>query len=444
MSQGNFKAIVVGGGPSGLTAAHALYLAGIDFVVLERRRSIVEDVGASLVLAAPSLRIMHQFGILEELLAIGSEIKVCKSFDVEGREFRHSTKIQLLRKNHGISPVAFHRAHLVEVMYNRLPAEAKAKIHLGKSLADIESYENGVKVTCTDGSLYEGSVIIGADGVHSKTRHLMRRLALQANPSRDWDPEEPFVSSYKCMWVNFMRLSEETGQNYDTQHNGQSLMYITGRERSWVFLYKKLPEPTQDRAFYSPADIDEFASEFQHFPLNETLKLRDLWGKRVTAGMASLEEGVATHWSWGRVVLVGDACHKFTPNAGLGLNNGIQDVVMLCNGLRQAVCTDPLGQPRQSNLEDMFNAYQETRKGMLKSDASRSAGMTRMHAWESMLYYIMSKYIISSTLIEHFMIEIFAARGMREAFVLDYVAGKEPLEGRVKWKHAIPPCSENV
>lgn len=69
MAAGIFKVIIVGGGPVGLTAAHALSLAGIDFLILERRDSIVLEEGASLVLGPNSLRVMHQFGLLDTLLA---------------------------------------------------------------------------------------------------------------------------------------------------------------------------------------------------------------------------------------------------------------------------------------------------------------------------------------------------------------------------------------
>jgi 2-polyprenyl-6-methoxyphenol hydroxylase-like FAD-dependent oxidoreductase len=49
------KAIVVGGGPVGLVAAHALTHAGLDFVLLESRPNIVIDAGSNLVLLPMSL-----------------------------------------------------------------------------------------------------------------------------------------------------------------------------------------------------------------------------------------------------------------------------------------------------------------------------------------------------------------------------------------------------
>ena len=67
-----FKVIIVGGGPNGITAAHALHHAGIDFVVLERRQDVFEDTGASLVLSPQNLRIFHQLGILDQFLHLAA------------------------------------------------------------------------------------------------------------------------------------------------------------------------------------------------------------------------------------------------------------------------------------------------------------------------------------------------------------------------------------
>lgn len=73
-SMSDFKVVIIGAGPTGLTAAHALSKAGIDFVVLERRPQIVEDVGASLVLFPHNMRVFAQFGLLEKLRSIGHEV----------------------------------------------------------------------------------------------------------------------------------------------------------------------------------------------------------------------------------------------------------------------------------------------------------------------------------------------------------------------------------
>lgn len=93
----NFKVIITGGGPVGISAAHALRLAGIDFLVLEQRPSVFEKLGAGIVLSANSLRVLHQFGVLESVQSIGREIDVIKRFDPSGHCFSKTTEIQLMR-----------------------------------------------------------------------------------------------------------------------------------------------------------------------------------------------------------------------------------------------------------------------------------------------------------------------------------------------------------
>jgi 2-polyprenyl-6-methoxyphenol hydroxylase-like FAD-dependent oxidoreductase len=61
-----FHAVIIGGGPVGLCLAHALSLAGIDYVLLERRDKVVEESGFGLALWPHSVRILDQLGLLEE------------------------------------------------------------------------------------------------------------------------------------------------------------------------------------------------------------------------------------------------------------------------------------------------------------------------------------------------------------------------------------------
>ena len=93
----NFRVIIVGGGPIGLAAAHTLRLAGIDYIVLEQRPSVFEELGAAIGLSAFSLRVMHQFGVLESLQSVGTEIEFWQRFDESGYRFSKTTEPQLAR-----------------------------------------------------------------------------------------------------------------------------------------------------------------------------------------------------------------------------------------------------------------------------------------------------------------------------------------------------------
>lgn len=94
----NFKVIIVGAGPVGLTTAHALSKAGIDFVVLERRQVVVEDVGASLVLAPQSLRIMSQLQLLDELNAISTNLVHATRYTMDGKKFKESWPFEVMKE----------------------------------------------------------------------------------------------------------------------------------------------------------------------------------------------------------------------------------------------------------------------------------------------------------------------------------------------------------
>lgn len=94
----DFKVIIIGAGPTGLTAAHALSKAGIDFVVLERRPELYEDVGASLVLFPYSLRVMAQLGLLEKLREIGHEVLRWADFTTDFGQFMDSSHTHAIRE----------------------------------------------------------------------------------------------------------------------------------------------------------------------------------------------------------------------------------------------------------------------------------------------------------------------------------------------------------
>jgi FAD dependent oxidoreductase len=60
-----FRVVVVGGGVAGLTAAHALWKANIDHVVLERGTDPAPPTGASIAIYPHGARILKQIDCLQ-------------------------------------------------------------------------------------------------------------------------------------------------------------------------------------------------------------------------------------------------------------------------------------------------------------------------------------------------------------------------------------------
>lgn len=93
-----FKVIIAGGGPNGLTAAHALHQAGIDFVVLEKRPDVVLDEGCSMVLGPANLRVMHQLGLYHRIKPTSAVINRSINYLRTGQKYEDTDVPMLIEK----------------------------------------------------------------------------------------------------------------------------------------------------------------------------------------------------------------------------------------------------------------------------------------------------------------------------------------------------------
>jgi FAD dependent monooxygenase len=65
------------------------------------------------------------------------------------------------------------RMKFLRSLYDQL--ENKSSILLKKKAVEILHTDHGVKVICADGTEVSGHIVIGADGIHSRTRQAMQK-----------------------------------------------------------------------------------------------------------------------------------------------------------------------------------------------------------------------------------------------------------------------------
>ncbi|KAH6660899.1 FAD binding domain-containing protein [Truncatella angustata] len=383
-----FSAIIVGGGPVALTAAHALSQAGIDYIVLERRKQLDTDSGASVAVWPHNVRLLDQLGLLEEAEQTYMPVKNKRNLRKDGSELSRSNMFEAIGTNHGHPWMCFHRAKLMQMLYHRLPDTTK--VLLDKEVVSLQNTDSGVTVTCADETTYSASIVIGADGVHSSVRKLMN----EAVGKKD----EPFLSTYRGLYGYAKRSPElEPATLYETHERNLTIQLIVAEEQQHFLVYERLPKPTKDRTRYTPEDADALAKKFAdvRYPgtkEGEFVTFGDVWAQKQWAVLANLEEGIVKTWHEGRAVLVGDAVHKMTPNTGFGMNSGLQGVAQLVNRLHSLV--QKTSDPDNATLTQLFRDYQTSRMGNSKEAVDMSALYTRLVAWNNPVWKFTDQYLL--------------------------------------------------
>ena len=69
---------------------------------------------------------------------------------------------------------------LLRVLYDNL--QHKSNILLGKKVTGVATIGACVQVQTRDGSIFNGDIVVGADGIHSIVRQEMRRIASELSP----------------------------------------------------------------------------------------------------------------------------------------------------------------------------------------------------------------------------------------------------------------------
>ncbi|KAF9921141.1 hypothetical protein FBU30_008877 [Linnemannia zychae] len=383
----NMRVIIVGGGLAGLMMGIMLDQAGIDYHILEQA-SRLRPLGTSISLHPVIRDLMEQLGLLEEMEAMSKPMKGITVLSAKGRRMgRIDTRTNKRKPD------------LHEFLKAKISPE---RLTTGKRVIDITETQSEVTVTCTDETTYVGHLVIGADGAYSAVRQIMYRK-LQAQGLLPEVDKKPLHFDKQCVVgmtapldpARFPVLMDEQCEVKvllgKDQHTSMWFLPLEGNRIAWCV---GGPDPHQllqsqddscsqsskgsssrgsngsnhGRDWY-PETIVEICEDVRNFKCPYGGSVMDLI-ESTPKGMVSkvlLEEKLYRTWYHGRVVLVGDSCHKIVPFFGQGASQAILDCACLVNLFFEMPSTDI------ECLLPIFQEYVETRMETAKiaSDSSR-------------------------------------------------------------------------
>jgi 2-polyprenyl-6-methoxyphenol hydroxylase-like FAD-dependent oxidoreductase len=299
-------ALIIGAGIGGLAAGLSLRRAGWDIRIHERATS-PRELGFGLGLAPNALSALHELGVAEHVVRAGARLAKIELRRANGRVLRRfNVKV-------GLPAVVALRSDLHGAL---LAAVGDDALRLSSEAVSFSESRRGVTVHFSDGSADTGTILIGADGVHSTIR---KRL----HPNE----RSPRPSGFCAVRGVAYGVGDYLGGLSGVGYLDDAIEAATVRASSnadAVYWYMSLR--SQDVTDPGPMTIlNQRCRDFE-----PALRAILLATKPDDMRFDHLFQRDALRtWGVGHVTLLGDAAHLLMPHTGQGAAQALEDAVAL-------------------------------------------------------------------------------------------------------------------
>ncbi|KAA8570380.1 hypothetical protein MFRU_005g04420 [Monilinia fructicola] len=383
-----FHVAICGGGIGGLCMAIGLLKQNIPFIVYEAAPAFAE-IGAGVSFGPNSVRAMelidpavkHGFDNCATSNGSPEERDIWFDFRVgmaeEGwTDFKHGPPVkegefltEVVAK--GCGQASVHRAHFLDELVKLVPNE---NARFGKRVEKVEEKGSRLQMTFHDGTTAEADVVIGCDGVKSRTRHMVL--------GDDHEATTP-VFSGKYAYRGLIPMEKAVAAVGESLARN-SQMYVGHKGHVLTFPIEK-GAVMNVVAFRSKKD-GKWDNEKWVLPMKESDMFEDFegWGKDVKHILSLMEKPdvwalfdslPAPTFYKGRIVLLGDAAHATTPHQGAGAGQAIEDAFILSNLLGD--CT------KLADIEGALKAYDEVRRPRSQKVVTTSREAAALYEFEN-------------------------------------------------------------
>ena len=351
--------IIAGGGIGGLTMALTLHQIGVRCIVFESV-SQMQPLGVGINIQPNAVRELIDLGIgTDDLDQVGVMAQEWALVGLNGHDIYAEPRG--LKAGYRWPQYAAHRGKLQMLLFHKVQERLGVDaVRLGQRVTGYETHPNGTVsaiVEDTDGqtTIVKGTILIGADGIHSAVRAQMH-------------PEQPPIHwGGTIMWRGTTRAKPiRTGSSFvglGTHLNRMVIYPISPIGDDGLASINWIAERTfdhdtawQKKGWFKPVEIAEFSAYFDALKFDWLDVPALLRQADIAYENPMIDRDPIPHWHDGPVALMGDAAHPMYPTGSNGASQAIVDARVIGASLIQhgvgpaaleaynALCCEPISQ----------------------------------------------------------------------------------------------------